>query len=50
MDRAIKAGAKLEGNVQNNRWGRLANIADPFGHGLCPIQFTGRGYDQLLAP
>jgi len=22
-------------------------LADPFGHGLCLIQFLGRGYDEI---
>jgi lactoylglutathione lyase len=28
-------------------WGRIAQLADPFGHGLCLIQFLGRGYDEI---
>jgi hypothetical protein len=27
--------------------GRLAQIADPFGHGICFVQFLGRGYDEI---
>jgi lactoylglutathione lyase len=22
-------------------------LADPFGHGLCLIEFRGRGYDEI---
>jgi hypothetical protein len=22
-------------------------MADPFGHGICFIQFVGRGYDEI---
>jgi hypothetical protein len=22
-------------------------LADPFGHGFCLIEFTGRGYDEV---
>ena len=30
---------------------RIAGVlADPFGHGLCLIQFLGRGYDEIVAP
>jgi hypothetical protein len=28
-------------------WGRIAHMADPFGHGLCLIQFLGCGYDEI---
>jgi predicted enzyme related to lactoylglutathione lyase len=45
--RAIDAGATIEGEVQTHAWGRLAQIADPFGHGICFIQFLGRGYDEI---
>jgi predicted enzyme related to lactoylglutathione lyase len=45
--RAQTAGAKLEGDPATHRWGRIAQLADPFGHGLCLIQFLGRGYDEI---
>ena len=48
--RAREAGAVLERPVQEERWGRMANLADPFGHGLCLLEFRGRGYDEVLAP
>jgi len=48
--RAEAAGAKLERPIVERRWGRMANLADPFGHGFCLLQFRGRGYDELLAP
>jgi catechol 2,3-dioxygenase-like lactoylglutathione lyase family enzyme len=50
LQRAIGAGARLERPVQERRWGRLANLADPFGHGLCLLEFKGRGYGELLGP
>jgi len=28
-------------------WGQLAMLSDPFGHGFCLLQFTGRGYDAV---
>jgi catechol 2,3-dioxygenase-like lactoylglutathione lyase family enzyme len=34
--------------IQDRRWGRMANLADPFGHGLDLLEFKGRGYDELL--
>ena len=27
--------------------GRIARTADPFGHGVCFIQFVDRGYDEI---
>jgi predicted enzyme related to lactoylglutathione lyase len=44
---AVAAGAALERDVQDRPWGRMANLADPFGHGLCLLEFKGRGYDEL---
>ena len=46
--RAESAGAVLEGGIQEKKWGRLANMADPFGNGLCFLEFRGRGYDELI--
>ena len=46
--RAEGAGAVLEGGIQEKKWGRLANMADPFGNGLCFLEFQGRGYDELI--
>lgn len=47
LARALAAGARLERPVLEQRWGRLAPLADPFGHGFCLIQFLGRGYDEI---
>ncbi|MBX3726779.1 MAG: VOC family protein [Xanthomonadales bacterium] len=47
LARALAAGARLERPVAEQRWGRLALLADPFGHGFCLIQFLGRGYDEI---
>ena len=38
IERAIAAGAKLEREIQVHDWGRIANMADPFGHGFDLIQ------------
>lgn len=46
--RAVAAGATLEQSVRERRWGRIAVLADPFGHGFCLIQFSGEGYDVLV--
>jgi predicted enzyme related to lactoylglutathione lyase len=44
---ALAAGARLEAPVSTARWGKLALMADPFGHGFCFVQFIGRGYDEI---
>ncbi|HEY6986285.1 MAG TPA: VOC family protein, partial [Rhodanobacteraceae bacterium] len=36
-----------EGEVRTARWGRIATLADPFGHGFCLIEFLNRGYDEI---
>lgn len=48
--RAVRAGARLEDKIQTHRWGRIAHLADPFGHGVCLIQFLNRGYDEIAEP
>ena len=48
VDRAVRAGAKLEAPAKDAAYGRIAMLADPFGHGLCLLQFNERGYDALL--
>lgn len=51
IDKAVEgasaAGARLEKPISTSRWGKLALMADPFGHGLCFVQFVGRGYDEI---
>jgi predicted enzyme related to lactoylglutathione lyase len=44
---AVSAGATVEGEPATHAWGRIAHLADPFGHGLCLIAFLGRGYDEI---
>ncbi|HEY1371524.1 MAG TPA: VOC family protein [Candidatus Binatia bacterium] len=45
--RAVSAGAMVEKAVATYQWGKLALLADPFGHGFCFVQFLGRGYDEI---
>jgi uncharacterized glyoxalase superfamily protein PhnB len=45
--RAVQAGAVVERDVRTTVWGKIAVLADPFGHGLCLIQFLNRGYDEI---
>ena len=47
VDRARNAGARLESPVTSNNWGKIAMLADPFGHGVCLIEFVGQGYDEI---
>jgi len=47
LQRAVSAGATLEKPIQASKWGRMALLADPFGHGLCLVQFLGKGYDEI---
>jgi predicted enzyme related to lactoylglutathione lyase len=44
---ALAAGATQDGATAIQRWGKIAHLADPFGHGFCLIEFTGRGYDEV---
>jgi catechol 2,3-dioxygenase-like lactoylglutathione lyase family enzyme len=48
LARARAAGAIIESEAREYNWGRIALLADPYGHGLCLLQFLGRGYDELL--
>ena len=48
--RAVAAGAVQEGAVREAGWGRIVQLADPFGHGWCLLQFEGRGYDEIATP
>lgn len=47
VQKAVGAGAVLEGEIRVSTWGKLALMADPFGNGFCLLQFTGRGYDEI---
>jgi predicted enzyme related to lactoylglutathione lyase len=47
VSHALNAGATLEDEIEAHDWGRIAHLADPFGHGICLIQFLGRGYDEI---
>jgi predicted enzyme related to lactoylglutathione lyase len=48
VQNTIAAGARLESPIAVYQWGKLARMADPFGHGFCFVQFLGRGYDEIL--
>jgi predicted enzyme related to lactoylglutathione lyase len=48
LARALTAGAVQEGAIRSASWGRIVQLADPFGHGWCLLQFVGRGYDEIV--
>jgi predicted enzyme related to lactoylglutathione lyase len=50
LARALAAGAQAESEIRAEAWGKIVVIADPFGHGLCLIEFQGRGYDEVADP
>jgi hypothetical protein len=39
-------GATLDREIQIREYGRMANMADPFGNGFDLIEFSGPGYDN----
>ncbi len=47
--RSIAAGATQEKVIRDNAWGRIALMADPFGHGYCLIEFSAAGYDAITS-
>lgn len=47
LARAVAAGATVESPPSDHAYGRLALLADPFGHGFCLLEFRGEGYDEL---
>jgi predicted enzyme related to lactoylglutathione lyase len=40
-------GATLDRAIQDAEYGRMANMADPFGNGFDLIEFSGSGYDAV---
>lgn len=50
LARSIAAGARAETEIKTAAWGKIVTIADPFGHGLCLIEFLGRGYGEIARP
>src|SRR3989442_3999803 len=47
VERAVDAGAKVDEPATDRVWGRIAILADPFGHGFCVLQFSQAGYDAI---
>jgi predicted enzyme related to lactoylglutathione lyase len=47
VSRAVEAGAVVEAGAEDTPWGRIAVLADPFGHGVCVVSFNEKGYDAI---
>jgi predicted enzyme related to lactoylglutathione lyase len=45
--RLLALGATLDRDIQTREYGRMANMADPFGNGFDLIEFSGPGYDDV---
>jgi len=48
LARALAAGAKQESEPSEHAYGRLVLLSDPFGHGVCLLQFNAQGYDAIV--
>jgi hypothetical protein len=46
VERAMHAGAALQGAVQSHGRDRLATLHDPFGHEFCLLQFVRSGHEE----
>lgn len=44
---AQAAGAELQRVIQERPWGRMANMADPFGNSFDVIEFAPGGYERM---
>jgi catechol 2,3-dioxygenase-like lactoylglutathione lyase family enzyme len=49
LARAVEAGAIVEAPARAAPYGRLALLADPFGHGICLIEMNAVGYDAIVS-
>jgi len=47
VSRLIALGGSLDRDVKLREYGRIANMADPFGNGFDLIEFSGSGYDAV---
>jgi predicted enzyme related to lactoylglutathione lyase len=47
VGRLTGLGAALDREIQQREYGRMANLADPFGNGFDLIEFSGSGYDGV---
>jgi predicted enzyme related to lactoylglutathione lyase len=49
VERAERAGAHRESEIETHAWGRIALLADPWGNGFCLLQLSARGYDAVAS-
>ena len=47
LSRALGAGAIQESPPSKHAYGDLVLLGDPFGHGVCLLQFNAQGYDAI---
>jgi predicted enzyme related to lactoylglutathione lyase len=45
--RLLALGGTLDRAIKLREYGRIANMADPFGNGFDLIEFSGAGYDAV---
>ena len=50
LARAVRAGAVVEHDIRTQVWGKIAVLADPYGHGFCLVQFLNGGYGEIVEP
>ncbi|HUL10117.1 MAG TPA: VOC family protein [Candidatus Acidoferrum sp.] len=48
VSRLTRLGGSLDREIKTREYGRIANMADPFGNGFDLIEFSGSGYDAVL--
>ena len=49
VERAVRAGARLEADIQSYNWGRQALMGDPFGNGFCLVEWRNGGYAAVVS-
>jgi predicted enzyme related to lactoylglutathione lyase len=47
VSRLTALGGSLDREIKTREYGRIANMADPFGNGFDLIEFSGSGYDGV---
>ena len=47
VSRLTAMGGSLDREIKVREYGRIANMADPFGNGFDLIEFSGSGYDGV---
>ena len=47
LAQAVGAGARAGRDVRVEVWGKIAGLADPFGHRPCLIEFLNRGHGEV---